>query len=100
MPSMPTGAASGSHPATIVQSVMGGRDFTCGGSRLHYGLADAGLPVGACILVALIILEGAGSVIGRGLSHLAPTWLSRLSRMECRHGRTGSAAFPIMIFPA
>jgi hypothetical protein len=51
-------------------------------------------PCGAKILVAVNILEGAGSVTGPGLSHLVPTWLARLSRISRPHGRAGPAAHP------
>ena len=44
-------------------------------------VAGAVFRVGASILVALLIFEGASSVFGPGLSHLVPTWFTRLSRI-------------------
>lgn len=46
---------------------------------------------GANILVALIFLEGAGSVLDPGLAYLAPTWFSRLSRIQRPNGCCGPA---------
>jgi len=54
-------------------------------------VAGAVFRVGASILVALLIFEGASSVFGPGLSHLVPTWFTRLSRFKCCHGLDGPA---------
>ena len=48
----------------------------------------------------LSIFAGAGSDVGRGLRHPAPTWFTRLARILILHGRDGPAALFPRRFPA